>query len=170
MQPVQWFACNGVHIEAADVGRVWPVCRPFRTYSVYHNEDQLWAVDYNAPSNGVFVPNTRPNQENWMDWQPLRFHWRDDGSSFIEAVGERDTLQFQHPYQTWVQRLLPPRYHAPVVDPTSFCGLCGHLPLLMALIVLGQPPNMTRFVLERSLINGQWQPQPTQPQRMSVCT
>ena len=101
-------------------------------------------------------------------WRSLSFDHkrRNSSSSFasLESIGEKQTLPAPVP-PSWKQ-LIPAPYRfentdefgKPIEPTTSFGGLIGSLPLLIALVAFSAVPEKLETVLRDHIRNGKWLP------------
>lgn len=138
-----------------------------KTYSIYHDHGQFYAVNYDATlfqvgtgddGDGVEHPANRPANAEYMDWRCLGFHHRPqaDGCclSCATVVSEHDKLFGHLPGQRWPGMLFPEHYHAN--DRTQNGGLAGELPLILALVTFSVQPQFAQWALTSLFHNGVW--------------
>lgn len=157
----KYWACNGERIGLISAAAVSQSAK-FRTYSVYHCQDTFYVVDYDAvryPVGEINPPqDAAPNSDHdphYVGWQRMSFQ-HTGGSSFASLAGNADRLERSEPACPWTVRLLPPAYHGPRPKYGESTGMNGHLPLLLALILLAYGREMSERVLENLFQNGVW--------------
>lgn len=155
----RYWACNGQEIREVPAAAV-PKSAMFRTYSVYHCQDTFYVVDYDATRQAVGdqqpLDSSSPNNDqHYSGWQRLGFQ-HNGGSSFASLVGVKDRLERSRPNSVWTKLLLPPAYHGPAPGHCEGAGMNGHLPLMLALILLAYEREHARWVLENLFQQGIW--------------
>jgi len=122
----------------------------FSTYSIYYHQG-FWISDCDA---------SRSTEAN--PWRKLSFeHHPTKLSSHLTIAGTQHTLRTQRPEQRWPRMLLPDIYHAPesswAADGSSYGGLTGELPILLALIVFSVSKNNAETVIHNCVSQGEFQ-------------
>lgn len=149
-----------------------PTASHFRTYSAYYSQGKIYVVDYDATrqrvgdgqpaygassDSGSNASSSRDTDEsNWAGWQALNFMHTPGVSSFACLAGNRERVASMGPNSAWATRLLPPANRATHVTAYGAGGLKGHLPLLLALIVLGYHRQHSDWALRNLFRNGGW--------------
>lgn len=103
----------------------------FKTFSVFYSGGGgFWVLQGDGTAPG-------PSQ----CWMPLRFDPVANGSSYLTPAGEGDTLQCQRSDQHWPHKLLPNIYHGLCTQNPNHGGLCGELPIFLALVAMSMGPT-----------------------------
>ncbi|KAF2140205.1 uncharacterized protein K452DRAFT_309982 [Aplosporella prunicola CBS 121167] len=151
----QWFYYDGTAVIAA--ATIPPGLYEYGTYSVYYDDSKFWAVPYNVLQIPVATG------ENY-DWNRVMFsHGEVDGTaSRVTLGGEHWQLGPQHhQHQQWIRMLFPENHHPdPSMNPpnySSYGGLSGDLPLVLALIAFSIEPQYIYHAFQHCLTNHSWQ-------------
>jgi hypothetical protein len=139
------FRCDGQRITSLGVQAADPQgCVFFKEYSVYYNQG-FWILAADA---------TRISNDE--HWGKLYFDHEDDYSSYLTNAGENLTLACQRQDQRWPRMLLPNIYHGPNTPFQQYGGLCGELPIFLALMAFSIQRDHVNWWLQNSFVNGQW--------------
>ena len=152
---------------------------PYKTWSFYFDSDSIWCYPDNAESNQVgdgsgnpwIGPQGRSTTQDQSDddddddddspavedWRPLAFYspMPNDPTfrSYATRRGPQQTLIRRRPNQGWVQQVIPRELRPNIVDPDAAAwayGLCGELPILIALVAFSVEPHLVQNTLVQS--------------------
>ena len=130
-----WWCCTSENIRAISSG-LPSGAKSFSTYSVYYGSNRGFDIFRGDVIN--------PSSDD--AWSPLRFDYGTNCSSYVTGAGLQATLQRIQPNQTWTQMLFPDIYLPSIRERTQSyllepSGLCGDLPLFLALLAFSTPPD-----------------------------
>lgn len=122
----------------------------FGVCSMYHDFSTFWAVDYDATQHLV-------NQADNRDWTAVGFDHSTPTINWVGIGGGQRRLGVQR-NQSWVHALFPEN-HQPRRYSTDerYGGLCGELPVIIALIAFSMDPEYLAHVLTHCMREGTWE-------------
>lgn len=121
----------------------------FNTCSIYHDFSTFWAVDYDVTLLAV-------NEGDNRDWTPIGFDYGDGTINWVGIGGEHRRLGPQR-NQPWARTLLPENHHPRRWSTDGrYGGLCGELPLIIALIAFSMEPEYLVHALTNCMREGSW--------------
>lgn len=140
-----WF-CDRQRIRAVPAQNLPQHLQHFKTFSVFYCAGfGFWVLqgDGTAPYSG-------------SAWRPLRFDSGPDGSAYLTPTGSSETLLCQRTDQLWAHKLLPNIYHGPQTQDPSQGGLCGELPIFLALAAMSMEPQFLQQWLPWMFQDSRW--------------
>ncbi|KAH7413632.1 hypothetical protein DE146DRAFT_626770 [Phaeosphaeria sp. MPI-PUGE-AT-0046c] len=142
---IYWF-CDRQRIRAVPAQSLPQPLEHFKTFSIFYCAGLgFWVLhgDGTAPHSG-------------SAWRPLRFDLGPNGSSYMTPAGNKETLLCQRTDQLWAHKLLPNIYHGPQTQHPGQGGLCGELPIFLALAALSMQPHLLQQWLPWMFQDSKW--------------